>query len=186
MKKILSLVVCMLICLSVQADDHLKFMGIPLDGTITQFQAKLAKKGVAHDVAGSKILPPGCRGFNGTFSGKKANIYVYYDTTSKVVYRAKAVIDYSDKSLCSSDYDYFVSMLSEKYYDAEKNEGKQDGYDAIIFLVPNPPDALYKYYGRIDVYRSASDSYPVYYFLHVDYTDTLNSVKHENRNMEDL
>lgn len=186
MKKILSLVVCMLICLSVHADEHLKFMGIPLNGTITQFQAKLAKKGVTHDVAGSKMLPPGCRGFNGTFSGKKANIYVYFDTVSKVVYRAKAVIESTEGSISSGNYDYFVRMLSEKYYDAEKTEGKQEGYDAITFLVPNPPDAFYKFYGRINVYRSTSDSYPVYYFLHVDYIDTLNSVKHENRNMEDL
>lgn len=184
MKKILSLFVCMLICLSVQADEHLKFMGIPLDGTITQFQAKLAKKSVTHDVAGSKKLSPGCRGFKGTFSGKKANIYVYYDTTSKVVYRAKAVIDYTDESISSGEYDYFVRMLSDKYLEAEKTEGRQDGYDTMTFLVPNSPDARYKYLGSIDVYRSSY--YTLLYMLHVDYTDTYNNVKHDNRNMDDL
>ncbi len=184
MKKILSFVVCMLICLGIQAVEHMKFMGIPLDGTITQFQAKLAKKGVTHDVAGSKNLSPGCRGFKGTFSGKKANIYVYYDTTSKVVYRAKAVIDYTEESISTGDYDYFVRMLSEKYYNAEKIEGKQDGYDTITLLVPNPLDAIYKYIGSIDVYRSKY--YTLLYMLHVDYTDTYNNVKHDDRNMDDL
>ena len=118
MKKILSLVVCMLICLSVQADEHLKFMGIPLDGTITQFQAKLAQKGVNHDIAESKTLPPGCRAFRGIFSGQKAKIGVYYDIASKLVYRAKAILLTDSKDICENKYNEFTRMLSNKYYDA--------------------------------------------------------------------
>lgn len=184
MKKILSLIVCMLMCLSIQADEHLKFMGIPLDGTITQFQAKLAQKGVTHDVAGSKGVSAGCRIFKGTFSGKKAQLFVYYDEKTKIVYRAKAVMETTDRSISDNDYDYFVRMLSEKYFEANKSTDKQDGFDAVTFLIPNPQYGTYKYLGSIDVYRKCY--YTIDYSLHVDYTDTYNSVKHENRNMEDL
>ena len=184
MKKILPLIVCMLMCLGIQADEHLKFMGIPLDGTIAQFQAKLTAKGVTHDVAGSKGLSAGRRLFKGTFSGKRAEIYVYYDEATKIVYRAKAVIESSEESLSEQNYDYFVSMLSQKYDDAEKKYGRQDSYETVTFLVPNNNEyATYTYLGSIDVYRS---SYSFTYDVHVDYTDAINIVKHENRNMEDL
>lgn len=39
-----------------QEQPHMKFMGIPLTGTITQFQAKLAAKGVAYDPTTSRRL----------------------------------------------------------------------------------------------------------------------------------
>lgn len=186
MKKILSLVVCMLICLSVQADEHLKFMGIPLDGTITQFQAKLAKKGVAHDVAGSKVLPPGSRLFKGVFSGKEAYIHIYYDTASKLVYRAKVVITTSDDQDFENNYNYFVRMLSEKYLDAKKDIGETNNHEDVSFLVYNIETAQYMYKGIINVYRVKLSNYYNSYSLHIDYEDTINSVKRDDRNMEDL
>ena len=60
-------------CLPVQA-EHLKFMGIPLTGTITQFQQKLTAKGVTHDKKASATAPIGTRIFSGKFAGAKAEI----------------------------------------------------------------------------------------------------------------
>ena len=184
MKRIVSILALLLCMTCVQAEEHMKFMGIPLNGTISQFQAKLTAKGVTHDVAGSKGLSAGRRLFKGTFSGKRAEIYVYFDEATKIVYRAKAVIESSEESLSKQNYDYFVSMLSQKYDDAEKKYGRQDSYETVTFLVPNNNEyATYTYLGSIDVYRSC---YSFTYCVHVDYTDAINIVKHENRNMEDL
>lgn len=64
-----------------------------------------------------------------------------------------------------------------------KEENKMD-MNQSLFFVPNDELAVYKYLGTIDVYRS--NYYSISYSIHVDYTDTLNKVKHENRNMDDL
>ena len=49
MKKIISVFFVLCICLSVSAQEHMKFMGIPLDGTIDNFALKLKEKGVTYD-----------------------------------------------------------------------------------------------------------------------------------------
>lgn len=167
-----------------QGQEHMKFMGIPLNGTINQFQTKLSTKSVTVDVATNKTIGVGCRAFKGSFSGKDAQIFVYYDESSKVVYRAKAVIQSSDEDICDNNYNYFVNMLSTKYSDAEIERGEHNGHESISFFVPNDELAVYKYLGTIDVYRS--NYYSISYSIHVDYTDTLNKIKHENRNMDDL
>ena len=55
MKKIISIFFALCMCLSISAQEHMKFMGIPLDGTIDNFTLKLKVKGVTYDVAKSKI-----------------------------------------------------------------------------------------------------------------------------------
>ena len=77
-KNIILLVISILaMCVPAQA-DHLKFMGIPLTGTITQFQLKLAAKGVKYDKAMSQQLPTGVRMFNGTFDLTTIQNYVNF------------------------------------------------------------------------------------------------------------
>lgn len=166
------------------AQEHLKFMGIPLNGTINQFQTKLAQKGVAVDTELSRKLDMGCRAFNGSFSSKRATIYVYYDETTKVVYRAKAVISSSERSLRDQNYEYFVSMLSVKYDDAEISKSEHNSHEEVSYLIPRKDELSdYMYLGGIDVYCS---NFGLNYGVHVDYIDTINNVKHENRNMDDL
>ena len=109
--------------------EHLKFMGIPLNGSIDAFQTKLQAKGIKYDAKGSIQLKVGCRCFKGIFSGEKADFYVYYNEKSKIVYRAKAVIScinkekgeekfYSFRSICviyflgySARYIFFFNFL---------------------------------------------------------------------------
>ncbi len=187
MKKVISLIAILqlAVCASfAQGLQHMKFMGIPLDGTINQFQAKLSAKGISVDAEVNKTLDVGCRAFKGSFSGKSASIFVYYDESTKVVYRAKAVIESRDDDICLNNYDYYVNMLSSKYADAEVERDTQDGHPSITFYVLNNNPAIYKYLGTISVFRSHYLS--TFFYVHVDYTDTINKVRHEERNMEDL
>ena len=102
MKRIvLMLVSCMMVMSVMAQNEHLKFMGIPLTGTITTFQTKLAAKGISYDKVASSQTESGVRCFKGVFSGEKANIYVYYNEKTKVVYRAKAVIEYPTEEACT-------------------------------------------------------------------------------------
>lgn len=110
MKRIFICLMVSLVSFTISAQTtfpHLPFMGIPLNGTIDNFQAKLSAKGVYVDHAANKTMGIGCRVFKGMFSGKKANIYVYYNDRTKIVYRAKAVIQSSEMDLRNNNYNYF-------------------------------------------------------------------------------
>ena len=54
---------------SAQSNVHIKFMGIPVTGTIAQFQAKLVAKGCTYNKVASASISNGTRAFNGTFVG---------------------------------------------------------------------------------------------------------------------
>ncbi|MBO5272415.1 MAG: hypothetical protein J6B30_06335 [Muribaculaceae bacterium] len=54
-------------------------MGIPINGSITNFQNKLIAKGFKYDKAGSMALETPTRIFKGQFAGETAQLFVYYD-----------------------------------------------------------------------------------------------------------
>lgn len=189
MKKsfILLIISIVALCIPVQA-QHLKFMGIPLNGTITQFQSKLTAKGVKYDKTLSQDLSAGTRVFDGTFAGEKAKIFVYYDPSTKIVYRAKAAIGCESESICDYKYNELKSLLSSKYMDAYEESGYQDGHESYLFVISQDVGKdLRDLVGTIGIYVSQSDFlYPYEYFLQIDYTDYANSNKSEESKMKDL
>lgn len=170
-------------------NGHLKFMGIPLNGSINEFSAKLAAKGIKISTD-SKIFPVGTRSFDGVFMGKKANIYVYYTPSTKIVYRAKACIEYENEDIIKSLYNETKSLLSDKYYGFE-DSGTHNGYEAWELFVSRYPDdkemVWFRCYGNINLYISKyTDTYPTTYTLHIDYTDQINDDKNDNAKQDDL
>lgn len=185
MKKTIILLVIsiMAFCCPVQA-QHLKFMGIPLNGTITQFQQKLTAKGVKYDKASSQVLPSGIRAYKGSFVGHDANIYVYYDLSSKIVYEAKAVLGFTSESSCDIEYNEIKTLLSTKYPDAETDTDYQDGHEAYYYRVL---DNEYNPLGVISVFVSTNIyAYPYEHQVHIEYTDYTNYLKNEDSRMNDL
>ena len=184
MKKNLIILLLCLFVMSVPAQaEHLKFMGIPLTGTISQFQQKLVAKGVKYDKAMSQQLPAGVRMFNGTFAGEKSKIFVYYDPTSKVVYKAKAVSGYPSASSCDSKYEDLKSMLSSKYSEAETGIDYQDGHEAYYYRVYDNGNPL----GIIAVYVSYNlYAYPMDNEVNIEYIDYINYLKNDDSKMNDL
>lgn len=87
-----------------QSNVHIKFMGIPVTGTIAQFQAKLVAKGCTYNKVASASISNGTRAFKGTFVGNKVDIYVYYDTNTKIVYRTKAVVSGVSEDIAEQEY----------------------------------------------------------------------------------
>jgi hypothetical protein len=179
MKRILSFFVMLVLTLGVMAQtQHMKFMGIPLDGTISAFHQKLVAKGCKHDVEISKVVGAGGRAFTGTFFGEKADIYVYYNAKTKVVYRAKACIKRSSEDNIIRKYNEVKSALEEKYPDAYMDKSEDYGYDSMHFYTDQ---------GEIDLYvYKFDDVYPTVYDLYIDYYDEVNFKKNENSKMNDL
>ena len=102
MKKYLLLILCTLfisVSLSAQSksNQHLKFMGIPINGSITNFQNKLIAKGLSYNKAVSKAIESPVRIFNGQFAGEKADIFVYYNRSLNLVYSVGVVIERSSE-----------------------------------------------------------------------------------------
>lgn len=103
--------------------EHMKFAGIPLTGTIDQFQKKLVAKGFRLNAKVSKMLPVGTRSFVGTFAGKHGNIAVYYDTDTKIVYGAKVYYNGLTDDRAKEELDNLRSILSAKYGEANISDG---------------------------------------------------------------
>ena len=187
-KSIILLTFCLMaFCCPIQAQQHMKFMGIPLTGTITQFQNKLQAKGMKYDKTTSQIFPAGVRAFSGNFAGEKASVYVYYDPSTKIVYRAKAVVGYYSEALCEQKYDEMKSMLSTKYSDAYETSDYREGHQVYHYVTYELKNDEVKIYGTIDLYVTDAELWDDYkQYLHIDYSDYKNSLSNDDSKMNDL
>lgn len=184
MKKIAFIFCVCFFALTIQAQttSHLKFMGIELNGTISAFQSKLLAKGLKVSPI-SKNSPNGTRVFEGSFSGEEATIYVWYNTRTKIVYRAKAMImrerEESIKQLKSS----FESKLDIKYgTDTKKVEKVKDDYLHEFYQSSYMLDN-----GEVDLFIGSTGYTSLgTFFLHIDYHDLQNAVNNAVDEMDDL
>lgn len=203
MKKIIMLwlfAIISIIGIAQNTTEHLSYMGIPITGTITQFQAKLQAKRCSLDKQTSNSLGVGCRAFKGNFIGNKVTIFVYYDENTKVVYRVKSVISKISENIADQKYEYIKNMLLQKYGMTYSNYGEQTGKESFSILVEgkllNPkmdltslPLSSNGFKGNIDLFIAKDEtflSYPFDYNLHIDYYDAINYEKHLNRDLEDI
>ena len=170
MKRFVILLFVCLATLSVSA-EHLKFKGIPLTGTITQFTAKLKAQGVTIS-PDNKTAPNGTRWFTGSFYGQKANIFVYYDTTSKIVYRAKACIENPKLEILKNTFYQITESIATKY-GVSGIDDTDYGYPSKVCYLDNGTIGLY-YTDYLD-YKN----YRQQYVLHIDYTDYESSTKNQ-------
>lgn len=165
-----------------ESKEHLKFMGIELNGTITDFQAKLLAKGLTVSPQ-SKQQPSGIRIYDGTFSGEDAQIVVWYNPRSKEVYRAKAIISRYGKDLVEQLMSSMETKLDAKYGTKNKESGevKDDHLQEFTqhsYLMGN---------GTIDLFIvSTGYSAQNTFFLHIDYKDKENFIKNTQDEMDDL
>ena len=184
MKK-LALILFLFVLPALAIADNLAFMGIPLTGTIDNFSAKLSKKGLKMSPY-SKELPAGVRSFEGTFIGRDAAIYVYYDTKKRTVYRAKACITVQSEGLAESLFEEVKNMLCNKYITVV-DDGTQGGYNSSRLIVHQEASETAMRIGPIDPYITTFDPfYTNSYILHIDYVDAEGINSNTNSMMEDL
>lgn len=189
MKSLLSfLTTLVLLCtlaLPAHAQQHLKFMGIPLNGTIDNFQNKLAAKGVTVDPVKNKIAPVGLRIFKGNFTSRSCTICVFY-TNSKIVYRAKAIFSSTDEDTADQFYNRVKNLLNDKYSEEYTEEDTSEGYPSVSVFVSNETGKVL--FGEIDLYKSKEeyDYLPDEYWIQVDYNDYINRGKKDQEDQDDL
>ena len=102
--------------------EHLKFMDIPIDGTISSFQSKLDSKGIKVNSTKSKSAPNGQRIFEGNFQGYKSEITVYYNRKTKEVYKVETQIKSKIKTDIEIIFVEAINTIREKYINEEKQD----------------------------------------------------------------
>lgn len=187
MKRILPLLTVLVLTLAfavpaqAQTAPHFRFMGIPINGTITNFQSKLASKGFIYDAQASKRSDPGVRQFNGMFSGNKAKLVVFFDSKTKIVYDVKVIIERYDRDAAQDLYDEMRSNLLTKYEGKSTNkDAKVDGEDATYIYVFQDDKLI----GVINIYIQ-EPSYESTWVA-IEYVDIVNTGKNRDSKMEDL
>ena len=113
MKKILATLLSTLIAASLFAQDaHLKFKGVPIDGSLTEFVNKMKTAGFTH--IGTQ---DGMAALQGDFAGyKNCTVAVFTVKPLNVVSMIGVIFQSRDNwADLESDYDIFKEMLTEKY-----------------------------------------------------------------------
>lgn len=187
-KLLLSILLC---CISILCfSQHLSFMGIPINGTITSFQNKLIKKGIRPSST-NKYLPIGVRQFNGYFTNQNAHIYVFYNNKSKIVYMCRVTFDYiyNSKEEARDAFESYKEALGNKYDDVSLNsdvldEDEQDPdlFSWAIMQPPIEPGAILLGYIELQIKDIDYTSYQLW----IDYIDSSNQIKNDNYNNNDL
>lgn len=190
MKKII--VAFILCCVSVLSyGQHLSFMGIPINGTITSFQSKLTQKGFKPS-SSNKYLPLGVRKFEGYFTNKSADVIVFYNNQTKLVYMCRVIFDriYNSKDDAREAFDAYKESLHAKYGELSLNSDMLDNEernpDTFSWAVIKPPvEVGSQLLGFIEL-KIEEGEYASQYELWIDYTDATNQSKNEDVNNNDL
>ena len=85
MKRFIILIISFLCFTQAFSEEHLKFLGFPIDGTVNEYASKLMSKGfyVSPD---NEYASKGLRVMEGPFLGNTESFGLHYDTDTKIMY----------------------------------------------------------------------------------------------------
>lgn len=136
MKRILIALLFVFSCIGAMAqnaNEHLKFMGIPINGTLESFTQKLVAKGMKRQQGWDNTGV-----FRGTFAGERdCEVYVNMIPSRNIVYRIVVCLPSKDTwDWLEKDYNRFKEMLTTKYGEPYKcsesfKEGTYVGSDRL-------------------------------------------------------
>ena len=178
MKRIALIFCVCLFALSIQAQGaetiqktttHLKFMGIEINGTLSEFEKKLSYLGIVpYPNNYDKI--DGERYYDGDFWGEYAIIVIYYSPRSEIVHKANVIILRDKEKEIKKIRATFEHELDLEYgkknKDAVKGKfGENYEYTGFLYNLDN---------GLVSI-SSSPVSYPSNVFkLQVEYLDKMN------------
>lgn len=111
--KILLLFSLIAFSISVNA-AHLEFLGIPINGTINQFQNELFNKGFKISPDNKKV-GNGKRLYVGYFANERCNLAIHYNKKTKDVYECRVLLHNSTREEQSQSYTDLKNSLTAKY-----------------------------------------------------------------------
>ena len=191
MKKFSVLFLACLMSLSIQAQiEHMKFMGIPIDGKISAFQKQIKKKGFCPDRK-YNILPKeffaSSRPYIGYFAGEdNAHLLVSFNNKTKIVYEVKVIIDCISENELLSKYTSFCSDYKNKYETSIikdlKDASPSNGQGISIYVPDKEKDTPI---GLITILKEANDIEKKYNLV-IQYWDITNLRSSSLSDVDDL
>ena len=195
MKRILIALLFVFSCIGAMAqnaNEHLKFMGIPINGTLESFTQKLVAKGMK-----SKHRAEYVELLNGTFAGKMGcNIFVVTVPSRNIV--SKVVVCLPSRETWAwleHDYNEFKQMLTSKYGEPFQHSEtfKAGSYTSSdVLKMSSLRDGKCEYYtlwklneGAIGLEIISIES-PSSCFVRISYFDAINSTLEESSKQDDL
>lgn len=132
MKKFIFFLFVAFVTISADAQEHLSFKGIPIEGSITTFCQKLKAKGLVQIHSADNI-----RLFTGDFTGREATIGVIADQTGKNVYSVVVIFPESGEwNNLVNTYNYYKDLYTEKYgspsFNMEHNPSHSDSNTSLM------------------------------------------------------
>lgn len=190
MKKI---IVCIFVFIfglgDIMAQEHLTFMGIPIEGKIESFCQKLKAKNFTQ----LEELPNAIS-FMGDFTGKQATVFVCATDDGKDVYMVLVFFEPSKEwRTLTSTYTYYKELYTRKYekpsYVKEKNPALSDSNISLMAEV-DKGTVVYNSVWEIkggDIQLSIEKSGGIYEGLvMIRYCDALNVEAKVKKDLEDI
>lgn len=111
MKRFSAILVLFFVAISVVAQEHLSFKGIPIEGSMTTFCQKLKAKGFTSIGRDNNV-----RMFSGDFTGRKAMVGVGATDDGTKVHSVVVLFDPSGEwNNLVNTYDYYKELYTRKY-----------------------------------------------------------------------
>lgn len=190
MKRIGLLILTLFLCmLSVSAQTHMKFMGIPLDVTIEVFAQKLKAKGITYDADVSRRLSPGAKLYTGLFMGENAQFMVMFNAKSRIVYSVVVELSYSTLELTKTPFYAIAEGLRNKYPNASIEKIENDDDEAIGLSFNISDTETNETFGIIRQLLSKQEGFDYLtsqWNIRLFYIDMDNALKNEKINNDDL
>lgn len=136
MKKVLTVFIALIACASIMAQEHLKFKGIPIEGSMTSFCQKLEAKGlIILDKTNNSTL------LTGNFTDRIADIGVKA-TDNGDVYAVSVMFEPIDEwSTLVNIYDQYKALYTRKYgkptFSEENNPARSNSNTALMAELRN-------------------------------------------------
>ena len=184
--KLMAMLLLMLLATVAQAQgNHLKFMGIPLDGTIDEFQTKLMEKGFKTGF--SDFAPAiGTRVLKGAFSGESVDVFVFYNIKNQIVYGTRVWIYSGYEKVDCNKFENYRASLKNKYKDVGLIPDNKDFECNLLSMniKRNERSDDTDIIGNVTLETAEPRRY--YFYITITYTDMKNSLLNKAENDSDL
>lgn len=132
MRKLVITFTMLFAVISLMAQEHLSFKGIPIEGSMTAFCQKLKAKGFTSSGSENNLTL-----FTGDFTGRNATVGVTATDDGKDVFAVVVLFDPSGEwNALINTYDYYKDLYTRKYgkpsISKEKNPALSDSNTALM------------------------------------------------------
>lgn len=184
MKRLIFFLFAVFLSLSISA-QHLKFMGIPIDGNVNAFASKLNAKGFSVSPL-NRQAGAGLRIMAGRFFDQPAQLWINYTPATKMVYSVRVVFWSDSENVCKSFMQELEESIKDKY-DYEYEDGKTMGGTPInIYNIYTNDIYVGQIYVGVSEHKDLVYGYHDGYDLSLTYQDYINYSKDYNQKENDI